>query len=390
MFHLRIVKNGKMLFLKKSLIISIILCVFLILSPSCTKKENDNPKDFSSNKIIDTDIYARANSIAKNDTKLCGVYTDEKTLGLKRFEIDENLANEPSISFIDKVGNELKSSSSDKYIYIVDKERESLIYKDQKTDTKRILKYIVKNIDKKNWTIYPQNISPTEYAIFEHNNKVYLIYYEDSFSVGLFENNMVKKINSSLVKNSKELYNLKISKIDNIIKIYFTNENGELLENTYKIGDKDNIEFSFQKSDLIDTNIKNYDVNMNNEYKSSILYYKESDSSLNFYRDGKKEVVGYFNDIYALHLIELNNKLMFCLSIMEQKREGEEIFSYPFLFIYPKEKSKKKIEWLEKEFFSSEIPILSISSLADENNLYILTGSNSLTLIKIDRSKFNL
>ena len=373
-----------------------ILFIFLLLFLlSCSKNNKNNQEGFIKTKIIDNDIYVRANSIEKYKTKIYGIYTDEKSLALKKFEIDKNLETDLSISFVDKVDNELKTTgSNDTYIYKIDNEYENILYKDQKTDTKRILKYITKNIDEEMWTIYPQNISPIEYAPFIYNDKTYLIYYDTTFSVGIFENNNIKKTNFNLIKNSKEIYNLKITKLNDIVKIYFINENKELLENSYKITNKNNnIEFLPQKTELIDRDIKIYDVKIDEEYKSSILYYREKDNSLNFYKDGKKDIVGYFSDIYALNLIYLDKRFLFCISTLSttnQNKKTEDKYSYPFILIYTKDKSKKNIKWLEKELLSSEIPILSISSTIDKENLFILVGSNNLTLIKIDKSKFDL
>ena len=394
-------------YFKKSNIINVLfISILLLFLLSCSKNRENNQKNSIKTKIIDTDIYVRAVAIEKYEIYIYGIYTDEKTLGLKRFEINKDLETNLSISFVDKVGNELKTTgSSDKYIYKIDNGSESILYKDQKTDTKRILKYITKNIDEKTWTIYPQNISPKEYATFVYNDKIYVVYYEDTFYMGIIENNNIKKTNFNLIKNSKELHSLKITKFNDTIKIYFINENNELLENSYKITDKNNVEFLLQKTNLIDGDIKTYDVKIDGEGKSLILYYKEKDNSLNFYREGNlnkevaKDIVGYFNDIYAIHLINLNEKFIFCISTLSITDQGkkidynkktEERFSYPFILIYPKNKSKKTVKWYEEELFLSEIPILSINSTIDEESLYILTGNNNLTLIKIDKSKFDL
>lgn len=332
-------------------------------------KEEENLIGISLNtRILEHDVYTRSLSLSKAGSGLVCTYGDEITLSLKQAKVAEKV----EVSYIDNI--DLQSRLNPlfgKHYYFDSPQAQDVFYFDYQKKDQKFFKYLSRENEENLFSIHTLPINCQNFCVTEYDGKYLILYSDTRLKIGFVENNTFTPLKVNHIEYSP--LEMKLVKAGSKLYLVFIDQRSRLCYS--QIEPQKEGGFYITHPRLIGEQVKLFDVTVK-DGKPAMLYYK-NDYSLSYY-DGESRLVGYYADLYELHLTMYRDKPLFLYVAFEEKQEAKGSAYYLYTSY---EYSPGK--WAEEKLYTSQTPLFSMDSLTDQKEVKIVLGGTELILLTL-------
>ncbi len=348
----------------------------VIVLAACTKQESVDLSAYTQTTVVDSDIYLRSLSAKVINDSVRLVYGDERTQTLKYAAVTSSSSE---CSYIDKVDTIEKNNSCLGYHnYVVTDKAEYLVYEEYKSQKDMYFKVLNRRFGKSNWTVDIISLNCSSYNSFDYDNNLFIMYpTEHKIAVKQYDNGLASVTYTDDEAKAFDL-NIVPSNEPQRKYVYYT-DNNTLYEKSVNISKTSKYAAQCDTTRTVGNNIKLYDVFIDINNRSNLIYYNEGKHALYLdLADSEPVLMGYFANLYCINSVFINDKVYFVISTTKTTADGQ--INYEIALIY----IDKNGEYRESSLVKTDLPISIMKSVCFDNRVCIIYGYTELCISRID------